>query len=173
MPKVRSTGQSQLNFDAHRFELVARLASYEVGNTLLMMNLEVQRHFGLRAEEYQVFMLIILSTVQRYVRRRETDSAFQGLAPLSLDLAGSISRRRISETLDIPLETVRRIVGRLLARGMIVERRRGALSTSGGTLATLSKDAVPEHLVRRFGSSANAMVGLGVLALRPAADHAT
>jgi len=171
MPKVPPTTQARLDFDGDRFEEVARLVSYEVGNTLLMMNLEVQRHFGLRAEEYQVFMLIVLSTVQRFARDGESDSAFHGSAPLSADLSGAISRRRISETLEIPLETVRRIVGRLLARGMIVERRRGSLSTSGGTLAALGKDAVPERVARRFGSNANAMIGLGVLALRSGDDH--
>jgi hypothetical protein len=56
---------------------------------------------------------------------------------------------------------------------MIVERRRGSLSTSGGTLAALSKDAIPERIARRFGSNTNAMVGLGVLTLRSGADRGT
>jgi hypothetical protein len=95
-----------------------------------MLNLELQRSFGLRAEEHQIFLLIVLSTVQRFARDRGRDARFLDSTPLPAKTAGSISRRRISETLDIPLETVRRTVAGLLARGTLVERRRGCLSTS-------------------------------------------
>lgn len=54
-----------VSVDAERFAEVERLAAYEIGNGLLLMNLDLQRCFGLRAEQYQVFMLIVVATVQR------------------------------------------------------------------------------------------------------------
>lgn len=56
---------------------------------------------------------------------------------------------------------MRRAVAGLLARGMIVERSRGCLSTSGGTLARLGEDALPERMARRFLTVSNAMLRLG------------
>ena len=156
--------QARLELDAEGFARAERLVAYEMGNTLLMLNLELQQRFGLRAEEYQVYLLIVLSTVQRFVRGNEPDRAFLGRAPLPADYASSISRRRISDVLGIPLETVRRIASRLLERGLIVERRRGQLSTAGGTLEQLSVDATTERIARRLISTLNTMIRAGAVA---------
>ena len=52
-------------------------------------------------------------------------------------------------------------VADLLARGMIVERRRGCLSTPGGTLEQLGTDALPERMARTILSVSNVMTRLG------------
>lgn len=103
--------------------------------------------------------------MQRFARNPGLDENWLDRTPLPAEAAGSISRRRISETLDIPLETVRRSVSTLLAGGMIVERRRGCLSTAGGTLARLGKDALPERMARRFLTLSNNMIRLGAAQL--------
>jgi len=122
---TNSETRKRLSLDSEGFAEKERLVSYEMGNALLMLNLELQRNFGLRAEEYQVFMLIILSTVQRFVRNPGSEVTLLGRAAMPPEVSGSISRRRIAETLDIPFETVRRTVASLLARDLIVEHRRG------------------------------------------------
>ena len=162
---VSRENRQRMILDPDGFADRERLVAYEIGNTLLMMNLELQKNFGLRAEEYQIFMLIVLSTVQRFARNPGSDETFLGRIPLPPEASGSISRRRISETLDIPFETVRRTVASLLARGMIVERRRGCLSSPGGTLARLGEDALPERMARRFLSVSNVMARLGAAKL--------
>lgn len=158
---VRDDGRERLRLDPSGFVRSERLVAYELANALLMLNLELQRSFGLRVEEYQIFMLIVVSTVQRFARDPGSDGTFLDRTPLPPSAAGSISRRRISETLGIPLETVRRTVAGLLARGMIVERQRGALSTPGGTLARLAVEGLPEQIARRFLSVSNTMIRLG------------
>lgn len=60
--------QMRLDLDPEAFGAVERLVAYEMGNRLLMVNHELQQRFGLRAEGYQVYLLIVLSTVQRFVR---------------------------------------------------------------------------------------------------------
>lgn len=154
-------GNQRLILDPEGYAARERLFAYEIGNTVLMLNLELQRSFGLRAEEFQVFMLIVLTTVQRFARDRKPNKSWLDRTPLPPEAAGSISRRRLSETLDIPLETVRRTVNGLLARGMIVERSRGCLSTSGGTLARLGENALPERMARRFLNVSNTMLKQG------------
>lgn len=167
MNDQRKGTQTRLDFDPNGFTKAERLVAYEMGNALLMLNLELQQRFNLRAEEYQVYLLIILSTVQRFARTTSADDPHVCHAPLPPTLAGSISRRRIAEVLGIPLETVRRIVSRFLDMGLIVERQRGGLSTPGGTLEKLSEDKTHEKIVRRFIATGNAMIRLGAIETFP------
>lgn len=167
MRDISTSGQGppRLELDAEGFEKSERLVAYELGNTLLMLNLELQKTYGLRAEDHQVFMLIALSTVQRFARAQPVEAKYVTRAPLPAQYASSISRRRISEVLGIPFETVRRIVKNLLARGLIVEHSRGALSTAGGTLEKLSISGKHEQIARRFVTTANTMMRLGALGM--------
>ena len=106
-------GPARLVLPPEGFARQERLVAYEIGNTLLRLHLELQQRFGLRAEEYQIFLLIVMSTVQRLARAPGDNEALFDRTPLPPEESGSISRRRISETLDIPLETVCRAVAGL------------------------------------------------------------
>jgi hypothetical protein len=150
-----------LALDRVRFAEVERLAAYEIGNTLLIAHLDLQRAFGMRAEEYQVFFLIVIATVQRYARSGDPDPAYQGSKPLPAEMAASISRRRIADVLGIPVETVRRIVKGLLDRGLVVERGRGRISTPGGALAHLGVDQTPLRLAGQMVALGNTLARLG------------
>lgn len=156
-------GQPRLELNAEVFHQSERLVGYEVCNSLLMLNLELQQVLGLRAEEHQVFVLIMLSSVQRYVRMKDADPLHRANAPLPDHLTSSISRRRISEVLGIPFETVRRIVIKLLARGLIVEGKRGALRTPSGTLRKLGESSNHEKFVRRYIATINTLVRLDAI----------
>lgn len=155
-----------VSIDARRFEEVERLAAYQMANALLLMETDLQRSFGLRAEERQVFFAIVLATVQRFARASTAESRDVGNAPLPLRHRGHISRRRIAETLGIPLETVRRHVARLIDRGLVVEPRRGQLSTRGGTLAQLSAEGVTSSFARTFLSVVKEFDKLGLLTVK-------
>ncbi len=154
-----------MKLDRVRFEAVERLAVYELVNTLLLDQLELQRVFDLRAEEFQVFFLIAVTTAQRHVRGAGAApvAVLADRTPLGPEQSGSISRRRIAETLGIPLETVRRHVAHLMAKGLVVERGRGRIATPGGTLARVSAADATLHLVRRQLTLTNTLLRLGVL----------
>ncbi|GEM_PF-1528887 len=151
-----------LVLDRERFEQVERPAIYEVVNFVLLAQVDLQRGFGLRAEEFQVFFLIAVATAQRNVRGATLDCAVLDKTPLTPEASGWISRRRISDTLTIPLETVRRHVAVLLERGLVVERGRGRIATPGGTLAKASADGTSLRLARQQLALANALLRLGV-----------
>jgi hypothetical protein len=153
----------RIRLDDDGFGAVERLAAYEIGNLVLTQMLALQRHFGLRAELHQVFLVIVLATVQRYVRNPDADPEYVDRRPLSPTLAGGISRRRVAEVLDIPFETVRRHCVELLRRGLVVEHARGQLSTPGGTLEGLSADEIPRKLTGQIAGAGNALLRLGAL----------
>lgn len=152
-----------VRLDAARLAEVERLASYEIGNTLLLQQLALQREFGLRAEVFQVFHLVALATAQRFVRGAAPDDPGVDARPLLSDERGAVSRRRIAETLGIPLETVRRHVASLVAAGLVAERGRGRIATTGGTLARLRGAGTSLEMARREQKLAAALLRLGVL----------
>jgi hypothetical protein len=56
---------SRLKIDKDAFSASERLISNELGNSILASTLRLQQHFGLRAEVFQVFLVIVLATVQK------------------------------------------------------------------------------------------------------------
>lgn len=145
------------------FRQVERLAAYEMANALLSMELDLQRALGLRAEERQVFFAIVVATVQRFARTAGRNTEHAGRDPLPRALAGHISRRRIAEVLDLPFETVRRHVSKLMEKGLVVELKRGQLSTPGGTLARLAERDIPIDFARRFTTVVRFFQRMGAL----------
>jgi len=156
-------GSHTLLIDPDGFEAAERLAAYEMANTLLRMNLRLQSALGMRPEEFQVFLVIVLGTTQRFVRSAAPAPEFLTRAPLPAALAGYVSRRRIADVLGVPLETVRRHVRRLLSCGLVVERRRGRLTTPGGTLKRLAGHGVPAGLLGDVAALVNALLRQGAL----------
>ena len=162
-PEERSTS---LELDRERLLEAERPLSYDMVNSLLLTTIELQRLFAMRPLEFQVFMVIAMATVQRYVREAGRDPAFEDGTPLPPELRGTISRRRVAETLDLPLETVRRTVARLIARGEVIESGRGLLSTGGGTLQRASAQGATLAVTMRYLAIANRMLQVGAARIR-------
>ena len=163
-PMTAARGQPQrLRLDPDRFAQVERRALYEVANAVLLAQIELQQSFGLRAEEAQILFLIALSAVQRQMRAPAPEDLPVDQTPLSAEQPGTISRRRIAETVGIPLETARRQVARLIDLGLVVERGRGRLSTPGGMLQWLASQGLSLALVQRHLAATNALLRLEVL----------
>lgn len=152
-----------LSLDQKRFEAVERLAIYETCNFVLLAHGTLRRAFDLRGEAFEVFFLIAIATAQRHVRSAAAGDAVLDRTPLTPEQSGSISRRRIADTLDIPFETVRRQVAMLKARGLVTERGRGQVSTTGGTLERLGAAGTTLLLARQQVALTNALIRMGVL----------
>jgi DNA-binding transcriptional ArsR family regulator len=143
-----------------------RLAAYDMANAILTVQLAIQNAFSLRAEEAQVFLLIVLATVQRFVRQAQPGDALLDNRPLPDAVKGGISRRRLADVSGIPFETVRRHVQSLQGRGLVTERRRGQLATTGGVLARLSQAGITLRAAQQFQQAANGMVRTGAFRIR-------
>ena len=154
-------GKPVIRFCDEGFARTERVLTYEMVNSLLLTMIEMQRQFAMRPLEFQIFMVIAMASVQRFLRDPNRDEALLDDTPLPAPYRGSISRRRIADTLDLPLETVRRHVAVLLERGAIIESGRGLLSTGGGTLRRLSASGTTTQMGRRFIGAANPMMHHG------------
>jgi hypothetical protein len=155
-----------LAIDPAGFATVERLLAYEMANALMAIETDLQAHLGLRPEERQVFMVIVIATVQRFAREQTGASPHTGADPLPRALSGHISRRRVAESLGLPLETVRRHVVRLQDRGLVVEPARGQLQTPSGTLRAMHDAGVVERVARQFLGVARSFERLGALGAR-------
>jgi len=158
----RHTSRRGIAVDAKNFRAAERMASYEMANALLTVNLRLQTALGLRPEELQVFLIIVLATVQRYARSPKPDPAFLDRTPLPMHFAGYTSRRRIADVSGVPLETVRRHVARLMDRDLVVERGRGRLSTRGDILFRLGDTEVTFEAATEFAALTNVLLRRGV-----------
>jgi hypothetical protein len=167
MKEPRSGTPIRLEVDLEGFTKAERLVTYEVFNAIFMLNLELQQHFNLRAEEHQVYLLIVLATVQQFVRNASLHDPYADRTPLPDSYTGTISRRRIADVLGIPVETVRRTVSRFLEEGLIVEQSRGCLSTSIGMMEKLSRNNANEKIARRLIGSINTLIRLGAIEAVP------
>jgi hypothetical protein len=74
---------------------------------------------GMRPAKLVVYLVIVLATVQKYLRSPTSDN--RGIDPMIEADCAQISRRAIAESTGIPRENVRRIVRELLEEGRIVE----------------------------------------------------
>ncbi|WP_149587535.1 hypothetical protein [Tabrizicola flagellatus] len=146
-----------------QFEAVERPIGFAMLNAILAIQLDLQRTVKLRPEECMVFLVIVAATVQRFMRAPSAREALLTRQQLPPEYRGHISRRRIAEALDLPVETVRRHVDRLLARQLVVERGRGQISTPGGTLARFSENGTTLSVARQFLGVVRTMDRLGAL----------
>lgn len=122
-------------------------------------------HFGLRAEAFQIFLLVAIATAQPLSRPGQVPEGLGDATQLPRDFVGSIPRRRIAELLGIPTETVRRHVADLMAQGLLVESGRGRIATAGGTLKRLDDAGLTHVLLARSLRVGNTLIGLR--AVRP------
>ena len=169
-PAPGHRSQPRLSLDAEEFDKRQRLALYQIVNTLLNLNCDIQKTLRLRPETCQIFMVIAIVAVQRYVRDPGTN-AYDGADPLPQELNVTISRRRLSDVTGIPRETVARHVRQLVERGLVVEVGSGKLMTPPGLLSRLGPGGLPQRLASEFTMATQRLVKLGVLRMGPTEEQ--
>ena len=151
-------GPGKLKVVDEGYAKVERLLAYEIGSRILGVSLAMQRRFGLRAEPFQILFVVMLASIQRYVRTQKPDPDYLDHSPLPDAIASHISRRRIADALGIPVETVRRYVEVLIRRGLIIEQGSGRLTTPPGTLQFLTEVNIPRSAVAQSVALVNLML---------------
>lgn len=121
----------------------------------------MQRVLDLRPEACQVYIIIAISSVQRYARNPDKPEYF-GSEPLPAEMSGAISRRQLAECTGIPRETVARHVRHLIGRGLVVETQRGQLRTPPGLLRDVGPSGLPDRIAKGIAGMFNALLRMGV-----------
>ncbi len=111
-----------------------RFAGYAMVSSTLRLQRILTDHLNLRPTEATIFLTIVLSTTQRYVRRPPPDEALRGAALLPDNIRGSISRRAVAAATGLPRETVRRTIDRFIETGLVIEVGRNAVTSRLGEL---------------------------------------
>ncbi|MEY2884615.1 MAG: hypothetical protein RL490_2339 [Pseudomonadota bacterium] len=151
-----------LHVRADRFTTVGRPAAYRLANGFLRQHDAFDRHLGLRANKLLVFLVIIVATIQRLVRSG-LPPHWLGTAPLDRDAIGFISRRGIARTLDLPPESVRRIVAELEADDWLSLDPRGMIANKPGMMERPETMALLVELAHDVAASAELMIRLGII----------
>jgi len=150
-----------LRLELESFERVQRLARYEIASAGLDVTGDMHRTLALRPDACQIYMLIAVSAIQRFVRA--PDELHVGGDPLPTRAIGTISRRRLADASGLPRETVARHVRNLIESGRVVEHGRGQLTVPPGLLHDLEPTGLLERMARRSVALANALNRLEVL----------
>jgi DNA-binding transcriptional ArsR family regulator len=154
---------ARFQFDRDRYNDVWRLAVYVTTNHMLSIHLRSMEIFRLRPAELLVFQIVAAANIQRPVRAeghlgRDTTDIVPGD-----ETNGTISRRRIAETTGLPRETVRRLLERLKARGLVVERGRGKMQVPVGIIMQGEYSCDPMEMFGPVLAMFDQLTALGVL----------
>ncbi|OYU15878.1 MAG: hypothetical protein CFE37_03695 [Alphaproteobacteria bacterium PA4] len=160
-----------LHVRAERFVTVGRPAAYRLASSFLRQHDAYGRHLGLRANKLLVFLVIIVATIQRLVRSG-LPPHWLGTAPLDRSAIGFISRRGIARTLDLPPESVRRIVAELDANDWLSMGPRGMIANKPGMMERPETMALLAELAHDVAASAELMIRLGLIEIERAGTGA-
>jgi hypothetical protein len=154
---------AHLLIDDANFAKLRRPALYALVNTIVSMFSEMGRAWNLKPAELQVFMIIGVAGLQRFVRMRPLPLEHSGDAPLPADLRSGISRRQIAELTGLSRESVRRTVLKLMERQLVVEPVKGLLVHPPGMMRKGSAIFSPDEMLRPYISMVDQLVRMGIV----------
>lgn len=153
----------RLLLDLGRYSEVRRPALYALTNSIVSMLSDMGRAWEMKPAELQVFMIIGVAGLQRFVRMTPLPVEHSGDAPLPTQFRSGISRRQIAELTGLSRESVRRTVIRLMERGLVIEPTRGLLVHAPGTMLKAIEVFSPDDMLRPFVSMFEQLIRMGVV----------
>lgn len=157
--------EDRLHIDLDRLADNARPTVFAVINAIATSMTSMERAYGMRPAELQVYLLIGLAGVQRALRQRPLPRELAGMAPVPYEMLSGISRRQLAELTGLSREAVRRAVLRMMERGLVIEKSRGALVHTPGSFKKLNALLPLEDLVQPFVSMINELERLDAVRL--------
>ena len=126
--------KARITLDEERFEQSWRTCTYLIYNCALSLQLASQATLDLDPTEYVVFSVIACGNLQRRMRELGalSTNVFDHLPSNETNVP--MSRRRLAEATGLPRETVRRIVARLLERGLLIQSPDGMVMVPVGLI---------------------------------------
>jgi hypothetical protein len=156
-----------ITLDEQRFEAAWRTSTYLVYNCVLSLQLASQRVHKTDPSEYLVFSVVACANLQR--RMREVGQLGQHAIDYMPEDQSNVpmSRRRIAEATGLPRETVRRIVQRLIRRGLLIEAPDGYILVPAGLMRTGEYAWDPSVVMAPVVSMFQSLVDIGVIRAAP------
>jgi biotin operon repressor len=157
----------RLRIDQDCLHANRRLAVYAIVNATIALNSEMGRAWDMRPAELQIFMMIGLASIQRYVRMTPIPEAYRDIEPLPDAFKSGISRRQLAELTGLSREGVRRAVLKLMARGVVIESQRGQLVHAEGLMKAGNARYSVEQMLQPFLAMTEQLLRLGIIHITP------
>src|SRR5271165_4200869 len=142
------------------------MAGYAIINSFLKQQVILNDYLDMRSTHATIYWTVAVSMVQKFVRRPGGADEYRGVALLPDTMLGSISRRAIASATGLPRETVRRVVGDLLASGHLIEVGRSGVMCRRGELLSEDAQAGVLRLAKEISSLVDELSRLGVIVAR-------
>lgn len=162
----RPSNSSTLRLTASRqdTERELRASSFTLVNHFLEMHWTLSRYFDLRPAELLILLATIMGNAQRIAQPNAMPDflRYAPALPVPDALMLPMSRRAIARATGLPLETVRRTVERMAARGLLVIKPQGVQAKPGILSKRDSKD-VAHRLIEQHAAHTEVLMHLGVV----------
>jgi hypothetical protein len=143
-----------------------RVAMSALCNQFLTMHTTIAEKADLGPTEMLIYLTVTVANVQRLMRQRNIPPEFCGTAPLPREWVVPISRNAIASASRLPRETVRRHIGKMIARGLLVEDARGGVTPPPDIIHIEAYEPILEALLTDFARTAETMLRTGVISIR-------
>lgn len=163
----------EIQLDRARFEAAWRASTYLAYNCVLSLQIASQRVHKTDPSEYLVFSVVACANLQRRMRELSSlrEDAIEQIPTNESNVP--MSRRRIAEATGLPRETVRRIVQKLIRRGLLVEADDGYILVPAGLIRSDDFAWEPEVVMGPVMAMVQSLLNIGVLKLVGAEERST
>ncbi|WP_304561805.1 helix-turn-helix domain-containing protein [Sphingomonas immobilis] len=136
-------------------------------NQFLTMHTTVAEKVDLGPTEMLIYLTVTVANVQRLMRQRAIPPEYcGGTTPLPREWVVPISRNAIASASRLPRETVRRHIGKMIARGLLVEDARGGVTPPPDIVHVDRYELMVEALMTDFARTTETMLRTGVISIR-------
>lgn len=141
-----------------------RIAMFGLSNLFLAIHRAFQStDIEINPTELQIYLTVAVANVQKLMRERQIPEEFSGTDILPREWVVPISRNAIASATGLPRETVRRVVQKMIARGLLIDDPRGGVTPPVGMVEKLGIGHLLEPIMTEFTRTAEMLIRQGVI----------
>jgi DNA-binding transcriptional ArsR family regulator len=140
-----------------------RSAMFPLLNLFLATHRILAEHDGMSPSVLLIYVTVCVGNIQKLMRERNVPADYTATAVLPRELVVPMSRSAIASATGLPRETVRRHIGLLIERGMLIEDPRGGVTIVPGVIQDRGYQPLLEQLLTEFARTGEALLRSGVI----------
>ncbi len=143
-----------------------RAAIFPLLNLFLAMLRALSEHEEMGPSVLLIYCTVCVGNIQKLMRERKVPNDYIATAVLPREWVVPMSRSAISAATGLPRETVRRHVGHLIEKGLLIEDPRGGVTIVPGAIQDRGYEPLLEKLLTEFARTSEALLRSGVIEVR-------
>jgi len=145
-----------------------RAAVFPLLNLFLAMHRSLSEHEQMAPSVLLIYVTVSAGNIQKLMRERSVPADYGATAILPREWVVPMSRSAIAAATGLPRETVRRHVGHLIERGLLIEDPRGGVTIVPGVIQDRGYEPLLEKVLTEFARTNEALLRAGVIEVTPA-----